>query len=110
MLLRRWDREKDYTTLVNWWSEHDFGTVPVECLPPLGLMITDKMGNAICGGGLYVCDGTKFGFMEWVVGKNVIFPISSQCRVMNMSIIQIQKKPLWFLTILAFVMPVILMI
>ena len=35
MLLRRWDREMDYATLVHWWSQHDFGKVPVECLPPL---------------------------------------------------------------------------
>ena len=68
MLLRPWNRDMDYSTLVHWWTQHDFGTVPIECLPPLGLMFVDDKGNPVCGGGLYVCDGTKFGFMEWVVG------------------------------------------
>jgi len=68
MLVRPWSRDLDYKVLVKWWDQHDFGKVPKECLPPLGLVVEDALGTSICAGGLYVCDGTKFGFMEWVVG------------------------------------------
>ena len=66
MLVRDWDRDTDYDMLVDWWSQHDFGKVPKECLPPIGTII-EHNNKPICAGGLYVCDGTKFGFMEWIV-------------------------------------------
>ena len=66
MLVRPWDREKDYDTLVKWWTEWEFGTVPKECLPPDGIMV-EIDGTPVCAGGLYVGEGTQFGFMEWIV-------------------------------------------
>ena len=63
---RLWDRDQDYETLVKWWKEWEFGQVPKECLPPAGIMIEDA-GQPICAGGLYVGEGTQFGFMEWIV-------------------------------------------
>ena len=33
MLVRPWDRDKDYDTLVKWWTQWEFGVVPKECLP-----------------------------------------------------------------------------
>ena len=62
---RRWNLDTDYEYLVKWWEQYDFGKVPKECLPPDGIIIEDK--NPICAGGIYFCDGTKFGFMEWIV-------------------------------------------
>ena len=62
---RRWNLDTDYKYLVKWWEQYDFGKVPKECLPPDGIIIEDK--NPICAGGIYFCDGTKFGFMEWIV-------------------------------------------
>ena len=66
MLVRPWDRDKDYDTLVKWWRDWQFGVVPKECLPPEGIMV-EVDGKPICAAGLYVGEGTQFGFMEWIV-------------------------------------------
>jgi hypothetical protein len=66
MQVRNWNRDTDYDTLVKWWNEWKFGIVPKECLPPDGIMV-EIDGKPICAGGLYLCDGTTFGFMEWIV-------------------------------------------
>lgn len=63
---RKWDREKDYDTLVSWWKAWEFGVVPRECLPPDGIMVEED-GRPLCAGGLYIGLGTDFAFMEWIV-------------------------------------------
>lgn len=67
MHIRPWNLDKDYNTLVRWWTQHEFGIVPKECLPPDGIIV-EKDGTPICAGGLYIGVGTQFGFMEWIVG------------------------------------------
>lgn len=67
MQTRLWDLNRDYNTLVKWWSQHEFGTVPKECLPPDGIIVEND-GVPICAGGLYIGMGTQFAFMEWIVG------------------------------------------
>ena len=66
MLVRFWDRDRDYDTLVKWWNDWEFGVVPKECLPPDGIMVEEE-GIPVCAGGLYIGEGTQFGFMEWIV-------------------------------------------
>ena len=66
MHIRFWDRHKDYDTLVKWWTDWEFGTVPKECLPPDGIMV-EIDNKPVCAGGLYIGQGTQFGFMEWIV-------------------------------------------
>ena len=66
MHIRFWDRHKDYDTLVKWWTDWEFGIVPKECLPPDGVMV-EVDSKPIWAGGLYVGEGTQFGFMEWIV-------------------------------------------
>jgi hypothetical protein len=66
MLVRAWDRDKDYNTLVKWWTQWEFGTVPKECLPPDGIIV-EVDGTPVCAGGLYIGEGTQFAFMEWIV-------------------------------------------
>lgn len=66
MRIRPWDRDSDYDTLVRWWNDWEFGVVPKECLPPAGIMV-EKDGMPVCAGGLYIGEGTQFGFMEWIV-------------------------------------------
>ena len=66
MQVRLWDRDKDYPTLVKWWKDWQFGVVPKECLPPAGIIVEFE-GKPICASGLYIGEGTQFGFMEWVV-------------------------------------------
>ena len=66
MQSRKWERDKDYDTLVKWWADWEFGKVPKECLPPEGIIIEDN-GEPLCAGGLYIGEGTQFGFMEWIV-------------------------------------------
>ena len=70
---RLWDRDQDYGTLVTWWNQWEFGVVPKECLPPDGIMV-EIDGKPVCAGGLYVCDGTAFGFMEWIVTDKTAKP------------------------------------
>ena len=66
MQSRKWDRDRDYDTLVKWWTDWEFGKVPKECLPPEGVIVEDN-NKPLCAGGLYVGEGTQFGFMEWIV-------------------------------------------
>ena len=66
MKYRNWNVEQDYNTLVQWWTDWKFGTVPKECLPPDGIMV-EIDGKPICAGGLYIGVGTQFSFMEWIV-------------------------------------------
>jgi len=66
MQSRKWNRDKDYGTLVKWWTDWEFGKVPKECLPPEGVIVEDN-DKPLCAGGLYVGEGTQFGFMEWIV-------------------------------------------
>ena len=66
MQVRFWDRDRDYDTLVKWWNDWEFGVVPKECLPPDGIMVEEE-GTPVCAGGLYIGEGTQFGFMEWIV-------------------------------------------
>lgn len=66
MRVRFWDRDRDYGTLVKWWNNWEFGVVPKECLPPDGIMVEEE-GTPVCAGGLYIGEGTQFGFMEWIV-------------------------------------------
>ena len=66
MRVRFWDRDSDYDTLVKWWNDWEFGVVPKECLPPDGIMV-EEQGTPVCAGGLYIGEGTQFGFMEWIV-------------------------------------------
>jgi hypothetical protein len=66
MQVRFWDRDSDYDTLVKWWNDWEFGVVPKECLPPDGIMV-EEQGTPVCAGGLYIGEGTQFGFMEWIV-------------------------------------------
>ena len=66
MQVRNWNVEQDYDTLVQWWTDWKFGTVPKECLPPDGIMV-EIDGKPICAGGLYIGVGTQFAFMEWIV-------------------------------------------
>ena len=65
MQARKWNLDTDYKYLVEWWEQYDFGKVPKECLPPDGVIVEDN--KPICAGGIYFCNGTKFGFMEWIV-------------------------------------------
>ena len=67
MQARPWNLDRDYDTLVKWWTQHEFGTVPQECLPPDGIIIEND-GIPICAGGLYIGVGTQVAFMEWIVG------------------------------------------
>ena len=58
MQARKWKLDTDYKYLVEWWKQHEFGTVPKECLPPDGIIVS--LDKPICAAGLYLCNGTKF--------------------------------------------------
>ena len=88
MQARKWNLDTDYEYLVDWWEQYDFGKVPKECLPPDGVIIEDK--NPICAGGIYFCDGTKFGFMEWIVVDKKI-GLKTAHKALNLCIEEIIK-------------------
>lgn len=70
---RPWQLDLDYPILINWWKQWEFGVVPKECLPPEGIIV-EHNNTPICATGLYVGEGTKFGFMEWVVVDKLAQP------------------------------------
>ena len=63
---RPWDRDKDYDTLVKWWTQWEFGIVPKDMLPVDGVivLVDDK---PICAAGIYLYPKTALALMEWVV-------------------------------------------
>ncbi|MAA58363.1 MAG: hypothetical protein CL855_07900 [Cryomorphaceae bacterium] len=63
---RPWDRDKDYDTLVKWWTQWEFGIVPKDMLPQDGVIVSvdDK---PICAAGIYLYPKTALALMEWVV-------------------------------------------
>ena len=63
---RPWDRDKDYDTLVKWWTQWEFGIVPKDMLPQDGVIVSvdDK---PICAAGIYLYPKTSLSLMEWVV-------------------------------------------
>ena len=73
MNFRLWDLEQDYDILVEWWEQWNFGKVPIECLPPLGIIVENE-DRPICAGGVYIGEGTKFAFMEWIVRDKDVSP------------------------------------
>ena len=48
-----------------WWRKYNWDPVPIECLPPTGLVATLN-DEPIAGGFIYLSDHAKFGFMEYV--------------------------------------------
>ena len=88
MQARKWNLDSDYKYLVEWWKQHEFGIVPKECLPPDGIIVEDK--EPICAAGIYLCNGTKFGFMEWVVVDKQI-GLKTAHKALNICIEEIIK-------------------
>ena len=66
MLVRAWNRDTDYDTLVKWWTQWEFGIVPKDMLPQDGVIVSvdDK---PICAAGIYLYPKTALALMEWVV-------------------------------------------
>jgi hypothetical protein len=88
MQARKWKLDTDYKYLVKWWKQYDFGIVPKECLPPDGVIVEDN--KPICAGGIYFCNGTKFGFMEWIVVNKEI-GLKTAHNALNLCIKEIIK-------------------
>lgn len=57
-------KPEDHPTAVQWWSAQGWPPVPLDCLPPTGLVV-----EGLCMGFVYKCDGSTMGIMEWVVGN-----------------------------------------
>lgn len=85
---RLWDKDKDYSTLVSWWEAYEFGNVPKELLPPLGVIVEDD--KPLAAAGLYVCTGTTFGFMDWVV-VNPTASIKQSHKALTLCLNEIMK-------------------
>ena len=66
MHIRKYDRNSDYDTLTEWWTQWEFGVVPKEILPVDGIMVIND-DRPVCYAGMYLYPNTAFGLMEWVV-------------------------------------------
>ena len=51
MQVRKYDRDSDYATLVEWWKQWEFGVVPKEILPVDGVMVHEN-DKPICYAGM----------------------------------------------------------
>jgi len=87
MQFRLWNLEKDYKTLVKWWTQHEFGIVPKKCLPPDGIIVEEN-NIPICAGGLYRCIDSNFSVMEWIVADKTA-SIKSIHKGLNICIAEI---------------------
>jgi hypothetical protein len=64
---RIWDRDRDYDTLVTWWNNGSLVWCPRNVYHLDGIMVEIDGNPCVRRGIYYVCDGTAFGFMEWIV-------------------------------------------
>ncbi len=63
MQARKWNLNKDYSTLCEWCKRYNWDTAfPEGVLPPKGIIVEDKK-LIICAAGLHVDKGSKLGFM-----------------------------------------------
>ena len=63
MQARKWNLNKDYSTLCEWCKKYNWDTAfPEGILPPKGIIVEDKK-LIICAAGLHVDKGSKLGFM-----------------------------------------------
>lgn len=58
--------------LTEWWNKWRFPVPPRECLPPRGILVSDKKGG-LYAGFLYLTDG-GIAWMEWVVSDKDVLP------------------------------------
>ena len=65
MKARKWNLDTDYDILKQWWEEWEFGVVPLELLPPDGVIV--ESDKPICAVGVYFGEGCKFCMMDWLV-------------------------------------------
>lgn len=61
-MIREWNREKDYPTLVDWWTRHKFTPVPMSMILPQ----TGYIAHEIAAGFLYLSN-SPLAMIEWVV-------------------------------------------
>lgn len=77
---RRWQLNKDYPTLVQWFKDHQWESfIPKDILPELGIIIED-----ICAAGLYTDKSSKLGYMYGIfsnpkVSKITLFKSMKYC-------------------------------
>ena len=58
----RFDPDMHYGTVAAWWGGHDWPVVPVEALPPIGIIVGDY-----AAGWLYKTERSPWGWLEWIV-------------------------------------------
>lgn len=61
-MVRVWNREQDYDTLVSWWKAHKW-----EALPAIDIPDTGYIANECAFGCLYIDIHLRFAMLEWVV-------------------------------------------
>lgn len=63
---RRFEFDKDYWEVCEWWRQHEWPFIPPHALPDNGVMIVDENGVKYAAGWLYVTD-SSMGMFEWLV-------------------------------------------
>lgn len=86
--LRLFDKEKDYSTVENWWKGHGWDAVPVAILPKLGVIAEDK-GKAVAAVWLYMDNSVGVSIMEWFIadpegsGKSIVYSHRLLCEFLK---------------------------
>lgn len=70
MIIKPFDKNTDYDTIVNWWKDHNWTPVPIDALPLIGYIVGN--GNIqYCAGFLYQTD-SSFSIMEFIISNKHI--------------------------------------
>ena len=58
----RFDPDAHYGTVAAWWGGHDWPVIPLEALPPVGIIVGDY-----AAGWLYKTESCPWSILEWLV-------------------------------------------
>jgi len=64
MNLRLIDRKKDYAEISSWWTKRGLASVPLACLPSLGVIVEHGVG--IAAGWCYVDQGGRIAVIDFI--------------------------------------------
>lgn len=67
MNVRSFDQDIDYKHLSEWWTKWEWPVIPMDHLPPIGIVISSD-GEDLAMGFLYRTD-SRFAWLEWATGN-----------------------------------------
>jgi hypothetical protein len=74
MKTRLIDNAVDYPIVRPWWEKHQGVAVPINILPPVGVMVEDEDGHPLAAAWLYMAVGVGVAWMSWSVTNPAMLP------------------------------------